>query len=93
MTHAATAFLQVFLWEQFGTLSSKPTQFDVVEMIEVEVEVDGEIIVRADRPYRPRTLRWSGVKQDKNKKLNKATTLRRILISDLILTPSNIAEL
>lgn len=47
VNHAVTAFLQVLLWERFGTLSPRPIQFEAIEMIEVEVDV--EIIERPDR--------------------------------------------
>lgn len=46
LTHADTTFLQVFLWGRFGKLFLKPTQFDLIEM--TEVEIDGEIIEKPD---------------------------------------------
>lgn len=51
--------LHIFLGAVW-TVSSKPTQFDVLEM--AEVLVDAEIIERVNMPYYPRALRWLGVK-------------------------------
>lgn len=48
-THVDTTFLQIFIWEQFGTISPKPTQSYAIEMI--EIEVDGEIIEKLDKQH------------------------------------------
>lgn len=48
VTHVYTAFFQVFLWERVGTLSPKPTQYDAMEMM--EVEENGQVVERPDRP-------------------------------------------
>lgn len=58
--HPDTASVQVSLWEQFGTLPPKPTQFDAVA--KVEVEVDGEIIEKPHRLHQPGALRWLDMK-------------------------------
>lgn len=57
-----------FIWEWFGTLFPKPTQFDAVE---VKEEENGQVVERPDMLCQPRALRWLGVKQNKNKKLRK----------------------
>lgn len=55
LTHADLAFLQIFTWIRFGTISPQPVQFDAVQMIEIEVA--GEIIEKAGKPYQPRAIR------------------------------------
>lgn len=60
--------IQQLLQVLFGNgLEHSPnrTQFDVVEM--VDMEMDGKVIERPDSPYQ-RASRWSNVKQHKNKK-------------------------
>lgn len=43
----------------------------------VEVEENGEVIERPDRPYELRAQRWSGVKQNENKKLSKVIDIEK----------------
>lgn len=57
-----------FLWERFETLPLKPNQFDAVKM--VEMEENGQVVERSDRPYQPRVLRWLSAKHNKNKNLS-----------------------
>lgn len=48
---------------------SKPIQFPTVEMI--ELGENGDVVERTDRLYQSRAQRWSGVNQNKKKKLLK----------------------
>lgn len=52
ITHADTVFLQVFLWEKSKTLSTKPNQYEAVEMI--AVEKNRRVVESPDRPYQLR---------------------------------------
>lgn len=60
VTHVDIAFLQVFLLEQFGTLSLKPTQYHIVKM--VEVEENEQIVEILDRLYQSKAQILSGFK-------------------------------
>lgn len=42
LTHTDITLLQIFLWKQFGTISSETIEFKAVEM--VVVEIDGELV-------------------------------------------------
>lgn len=57
------------------SLGPKPTQYDVVEM--VEVEENREKMMTLDIPYQPRGQRWSAVKQNKHKKLLKVIDINK----------------
>lgn len=61
MTHVITVFMQIFLWGLFGKLSLKPTQYDAMEMM--EMEENGQVV---ERPTKQKPL---GVKQNNNMKL------------------------
>lgn len=52
MTHAETAFLQLFLLKKFKTFGPKLVQYDIVKM--VEVEENNEPVMRPDRPCKMR---------------------------------------
>lgn len=52
VTPVDIAFFQLFLWERFKTLGPKSIEYDAVEM--VEVEENGEVTVRPDKPYKLR---------------------------------------
>lgn len=70
-----SCFLHLFLWERFKTLSRKPTQYDVVEMVEVEENV--AVVERPDRRYQLTAQRWSDVKQNKHRKLWKVIDIEK----------------
>lgn len=54
--------------ERFKTLRPKPAQYDTVQM--VEVEENSEVKMRTDSPYKVRAQRWSGLKQNKYKRIS-----------------------
>lgn len=43
----------------------------------IEVEVDGKVIKRPDKPYQPRALKWSGIKQNNNENLSKVIDVEK----------------
>lgn len=68
VTCVDTAFLQMFLWERFGVLSSKPVEFDETEP---EIVIIRHVRTEKANKYKPRGLRWGGMKPTTKRVLSK----------------------
>lgn len=66
-THVDSPFLRIFLWEHFGSITPKATEFDPV--IITDDMVDGKAKKTKSAPYMPRAWQLSGIKQAVDKTL------------------------